>query len=198
MNAIELRLPQLGHPCLFWWDLAASAMQTFCAASKLATAYFDKIGQATVAAFVYPMVSSSELLGMTPRSGWRAVEAMGAMQARQVSLAVVGSAVHPDPMPAEPTPTPTSPSPDPAVPEIEDPPAVEVPMPQHVTPVMPTPKADAEPISNAEADAAASEASSSETAAGAAAPLSRPALVQAPQGEDGPLISEADPTSNAG
>lgn len=52
--------------------------------------------------------------------------------------------------------------------------------------------------SAAAATEAAREASSPQTAAGAAAPLSEPALETAPQGEDGPLISEADPTSNAG
>lgn len=44
----------------------------------------------------------------------------------------------------------------------------------------------------------AEQASSPQTAAGAAAPLSTPALESAPRGEDGPLVSEADPTSNAG
>ena len=46
--------------------------------------------------------------------------------------------------------------------------------------------------------AVADEKSSPETAAGASAPLSEPALESAPRGEDGPLVSEADPTSNAG
>lgn len=40
--------------------------------------------------------------------------------------------------------------------------------------------------------------SSPQTAAGASAPLSKPALATAPRDEEGPLISEADPTSNAG
>lgn len=48
------------------------------------------------------------------------------------------------------------------------------------------------------AQEAAEQASSPQTAAGASAPLSTPALETAPKGEDGPLISEADPTSNAG
>lgn len=39
---------------------------------------------------------------------------------------------------------------------------------------------------------------SPETAAGASAPLSEPALASAPRDEEGPLVSEADPTSNAG
>lgn len=43
-----------------------------------------------------------------------------------------------------------------------------------------------------------SAVSSPDTAAGAAAPLSKPALDSAPRGEEGPLVSEADPTSNAG
>ena len=47
------------------------------------------------------------------------------------------------------------------------------------------------------AGAAAAE-SSPQTAAGASAPLSKPALATAPRDEEGPLISEADPTSNAG
>lgn len=47
------------------------------------------------------------------------------------------------------------------------------------------------------AGAAAAE-NSPQTAAGASAPLSRPALVTAPRDEEGPLLSEADPTSNAG
>jgi len=43
----------------------------------------------------------------------------------------------------------------------------------------------------------AAEASSDQTAAGASAPLSQPAL-DATQGPHGPVVSEADPTSNAG
>lgn len=39
---------------------------------------------------------------------------------------------------------------------------------------------------------------SPQTAPGASAPLSKPALATAPSDEDGPLLSEADPTSNAG
>lgn len=48
------------------------------------------------------------------------------------------------------------------------------------------------------AGAVAAENSDPDTAAGASAPLSKPALASAPQGEDGPLVSDADPTSNAG
>lgn len=40
--------------------------------------------------------------------------------------------------------------------------------------------------------------SSPQTAPGASAPLSEPALATAPRDEEGPLLSEADPTSNAG
>lgn len=40
--------------------------------------------------------------------------------------------------------------------------------------------------------------SSPQTAPGASAPLSKPALATAPRDEEGPLLSEADPTSNAG
>lgn len=47
------------------------------------------------------------------------------------------------------------------------------------------------------AGAVAAEASSEQTAAGAAAPLSEPALAAA-TGPHGPVVSEADPTSNAG
>lgn len=47
------------------------------------------------------------------------------------------------------------------------------------------------------AGATASE-SSPQTAPGASAPMSKPALATAPRDEEGPLISEADPTSNAG
>lgn len=54
------------------------------------------------------------------------------------------------------------------------------------------------PDSKTAARKVAKEASSSQTAAGASAPLSKPALESAPKGEDGPLVSEADPTSNTG
>ena len=63
-----------------------------------------------------------------------------------------------------------------------------------------TPKDDATYLDGAlvTAGAVAAENSDPDTAAGASAPLSKPALASAPQGEDGPLVSEADPTSNAG
>lgn len=75
------------------------------------------------------------------------------------------------------------------------------PQPRSPEPMSKHPQASTEYLDGALVIAGASAAeseSSSQTAPGASAPLSKPALDTAPRDEEGPLVSEADPTSNAG
>lgn len=187
---------------LFWWGAASQAMQTFWVAHKVASTCIDRLGRATLSVGVsalWPLSSSSP----------------------DFSLASVPASPATPPLIPDPEqPITPHPSPDPIPPEINDPPPVEVPQPLHEPPVMPPPVAEEthevfgdgeatddqtrpsvprEYIDGALVTAGATEAeSSSETAPGASAPLSKPALATAPRDEEGPLISEADPTSNAG
>lgn len=197
----------LGHPyqlVLLWWGAASQAMQTFWVAHKAASTCVDRLGRASLSVGV------------------------SALWPVPLLASVPASPATPPLVPNPEQPVIPHPRPDPIPPEISDPPPVEVPQPMHEPPVMPPPVAEethavfgdgetddeqdddarddkAQPevprgyIDGALVTAGATEAESSpETAAGASAPLSKPALETAPRDEDGPLISEADPTSNAG
>lgn len=161
---------------LFWWGAASLAMQTFWVAHKAASTCIDRLGRAALS------VGASALWPVSPSSPGFSLASVPASPATPPLI--------PDPeQPISPHPTP-----DPIPPEINDPPPVEVPQPLHEPPVMPPPVAEEthEVFGDGETE------SSPETAPGASAPLSKPALATAPRDEEGPLISEADPTSNAG
>lgn len=179
---------------LLWWGAASQAMQACWGVHKVASICVDRLGRASL---------SVGLSALWPAS---------------VASNVPASPATPPLLPAPEHPITPHPSPDPIPPGINDPPPIEVPPPIQEPPVMPPPVAEAthavfgdgepDPDGSPEQpkpdrpqgprEDEAAEESSPQTAAGASAPLSKPALETAPRDEEGPLVSEADPTSNAG
>ncbi len=197
-----------GHPfqfALLWWGAASQAMQTFWVAHKVASTCIDRLGRASLS------------VGLSTLWPLSAAASVPASPATPPLLPDPEHPITPHPRPDPISPDINDPPPVEVPPPIQEPPVMPPPVAEETHDMFGDGKPDSEgkqgpredtAQANAQRDdadgalvtagALAAEESSPDTAPGASAPLSKPALETAPRDEEGPLISEADPTSNAG